>query len=125
MLKRFIQINSPVLRYSMATISPKIQSSDNPGPIESKIIEKIVNKLNPTFLKIANDSAKHAHHAGIRGASNTTESHFRVEVVSEAFQDQKLPARHRLIYSLLDDEFTNHGLHALQLKTKTPKEVNQ
>lgn len=123
MFKRFVLTQSKTFRCNMSTKAAIIRSSDHPGPIEETMIKKLVDNLEPTYLKIANDSAKHAHHAGVRGASNTTESHFRVEVVSEKFAEQKLPARHRLVYSLLDDEFTNQGLHALQLKTKTPSEV--
>ena len=33
------------------------------------------------------------------------------------------PARHRMIYSLLKDEMAQEGgIHALQLKTRTPEE---
>jgi stress-induced morphogen len=33
------------------------------------------------------------------------------------------PARHRMVYSLLKDEIAQEGgIHALQLKTRTPEE---
>lgn len=33
------------------------------------------------------------------------------------------PARHRMVYSLLKDELAREGgIHALQLKTRTPEE---
>ncbi|EAZ62923.2 predicted protein [Scheffersomyces stipitis CBS 6054] len=106
----------------MSNPSTIIKSSDAPGPIEESIVEKLVNNLNPSYLKIANDSSKHAHHAGIRGATNVTESHFRIEVISNEFEGKNMPTRHRLIYSLLDDELKNKGVHALQMKTKTETE---
>ncbi|ODV77821.1 bola-like protein [Suhomyces tanzawaensis NRRL Y-17324] len=108
----------------MSTSVPEIvKSSENPGPIELTIIDKLVSSLKPSYLKIANDSHKHAHHAGLRGASNVTESHFRIEVVSSEFEGKNMPSRHRVVYQLLDDEFKNKGLHALQMKTKTQAEV--
>lgn len=109
MLRRFVRM---VTTYSSA----------EPHPMEVGICDKIERALNPTHLKVANDSLKHAHHAGLRGATNTTASHFRLEIVLSEFEGMNLPKRHRLVYGLLDDEFKNMGLHALQLKTKTPEE---
>lgn len=106
-------------------MSSSIKASENPGPIETAIIDKIKGRFDPAFFKIANDSHKHSHHQGMVGASNVKESHFRVEIVSEAFGGLSMPSRHRLVYQLLDDEFKNHGLHALQMKTKTPEEVKK
>ncbi|ODV85715.1 hypothetical protein CANARDRAFT_198060 [[Candida] arabinofermentans NRRL YB-2248] len=96
--------------------------SQDTNPIQYSIQSKISTNLQPSIFKIYNDSHKHAHHAGLRGASNVTESHFRLTIVSDAFKGLGLPARHRLIYKLLDDEIKIHGVHALQLKTKTPDE---
>ncbi|KGR16657.1 BolA protein [Candida albicans L26] len=104
---------------------PQILHSETPGPIESSIISKITNEFKPLYFKIDNDSHKHAHHAGIRGAKNKTESHFRLEIVSDVFEGKSLSARHRLVYSLLANELKNDGVHALQMKTKTPEEINK
>ncbi|KAK6204512.1 bola-like protein-domain-containing protein [Scheffersomyces amazonensis] len=106
----------------MSTI---IKSSETPGPIEETIVEKLTTNFKPTYLKIANDSHKHSHHAGMRGASNVVESHFRIEIVSNEFEGKNMPSRHRLVYSVLDDELKNQGVHALQMKTKTPGEVSK
>ncbi|KAK4993746.1 BolA domain UV induced protein Uvi31 [Elasticomyces elasticus] len=55
--------------------------------------------------------------------STSQETHFRVEVVSDAFKGKMQPARHRLVYSLLADEMAREGgIHALQLKIRTPEE---
>ncbi|RLV94733.1 hypothetical protein JA1_001554 [Spathaspora sp. JA1] len=105
--------------------SAKLIHSETPGPIELSILTKIQQSFSPTYLKIVNDSHKHAHHAGIRGATNTTESHFNIEIVSSIFEGKGLPSRHRLVYSLLDDEIKHKGVHALQLKTKTESEINK
>lgn len=113
-----------ILRTMSTNASPtRLIHSESPGPIEQSILTKVQTELQPTYLKIVNDSAKHAHHAGIQGAANKTESHFRLEIISDKFAGKTLPARHRLVYSLLDDEIKNQGIHALQMKTKTEAEV--
>lgn len=120
-----VVIKLPYIRMSSSTARTIINSSETPGPIETGIVSKIVDQLNPSYIKVANDSQKHAHHAGLRGATNVTESHFRLEIVSEDFAGKNMPSRHRLVYQILDDEFKNKGLHALQMKTKTTSEVKQ
>lgn len=48
---------------------------------------------------------------------------YRLNIVSEAFTSKMQPARHRMVYALLDDEIKKDGgIHALQLRTKTPEE---
>lgn len=48
---------------------------------------------------------------------------YRLNIVSEAFASKMQPARHRMVYALLDDEIKKEGgIHALQLRTKTPEE---
>lgn len=100
------------------------RSSDLAGPIEELIIEK-VSTLDPVSIKVANDSHKHRHHMSMQEAENVQELHFRLEVVSDAFIGKNMPARHRLIYKLLDDELQNKGLHALQMVTKTVAEAQK
>jgi stress-induced morphogen len=51
------------------------------------------------------------------------ETHFRVVITSEAFKSKMQPARHRMVYGLLKEEMKMEGgIHALQLRTKTPEE---
>ncbi|KAL6768786.1 BOL1 [Auxenochlorella protothecoides x Auxenochlorella symbiontica] len=92
------------------------------GPIEISIKEKLTAGLQPVTLKLTNESHKHAGHTGNPTGAPDAETHFNVEIVSEAFQGKPLVARHRLVYTLLKEEL-DAGLHALALKTKTPSEV--
>ena len=47
----------------------------------------------------------------------------RLNIVSEAFTSKMQPARHRMVYALLNEEIKRDGgIHALQLRTKTPEE---
>ena len=72
--------------------------------IEEQIVTKIEAGLTPTFFEIENESHKHA------GPSTT--SHFRLVIVSTAFEGTRLIARHRKVNALLADELANH-IHAL------------
>ncbi|KAI8385751.1 bola protein [Blakeslea trispora] len=94
------------------------------GPIQLSIEDKITEALQPSILETINESHLHAHHAAMKGNTNK-ETHFKVTVVSEAFQGKSLMQRHRLIYNLLSDELQHQGLHALTLKTKTLAEVEK
>ena len=83
---------------------------------------KITEALKPSTLEIYNDSHKHAHHRAMQG-SVSTETHFRLVITSEAFKSKMQPARHRMVYALLKDELERAGgIHALQLRTRTPEE---
>ena len=83
---------------------------------------QITVALQPTLLEIHNDSSKHSHHQAMQG-SVSKETHFRVLITSEAFKSKMQPARHRMVYGLLKEELERAGgIHALQLRTRTPEE---
>jgi BolA protein len=92
-----------------------------PDSIESMIRAKLTHALSPVVLEIVDESAKHAGHAGARPGEQT---HFRLTVVSSAFEDLSRVARQRKIYGLLEEEFSA-GLHALSLRALTPEEANR
>lgn len=90
--------------------------------MEDAIRTKINEALKPTSMEIFNDSHKHAHHKAMKG-STSRETHFRVNITSEEFKSKMQPARHRMVYALLKEEMAAEGgIHALQLKTRTPEE---
>ncbi|OJJ66521.1 hypothetical protein ASPBRDRAFT_418681 [Aspergillus brasiliensis CBS 101740] len=97
-------------------------ASTSATPVEDLIREKITTALTPSTLIIRNDSHLHAHHAPMRG-STSRETHFHVTITSPSFQSKPQPARHRMVYGLLKEEMSREdGIHALQLRTKTPEE---
>jgi BolA protein len=87
-----------------------------------KVAMAIDNKLRATFaparLAIEDESSKHHGHAGWREGGET---HFKVEIVSAAFEGQSRVARQRSVYAALKQEL-DAGLHALALTTLTPSE---
>ncbi|KAJ2747483.1 BolA domain UV induced protein Uvi31 [Coemansia sp. BCRC 34301] len=97
-------------------------SKTGPGPMERLIRKSITDSLRPTVLNIENESYKHRHHAAMRDVEST-ETHFRVTVVSELFSGQSRIQRQRKIYSLFKPEMAMEGgIHALSLVTRTPDE---
>ena len=81
--------------------------------------------MNPVNLEIYNDSGNHSHHRAMQG-SVSKETHFRLVIASDAFRSKTQPARHRMVYALLKDELEQAGgIHALQLKTRTPEEAEK
>ncbi|MGY2050579.1 BolA family protein [Methylobacterium sp. JK268] len=75
--------------------------------------------LTPTALTVVDESHQHEGHAGSRPGGET---HFRLDVVSEAFEGKSRVERHRMVNALLDEAF-RRGLHALALRARTPAEA--
>ena len=72
----------------------------------------------PSLLRITDDSARHAGHAG---ASPEGETHFSVLLVSRHFQGESRVTRSRSVHAALEAEL-RQGLHALALNLRTPEE---
>ena len=77
------------------------------------IEQTLQQTLDPTVLEVEDQSDQHA--------GNRSESHFRVVVVSRAFEGKMLIARHRMTQDPLKPAF-EQGMHALSLHTYTPEE---
>ncbi|QIZ73047.1 BolA family protein [Oxynema aestuarii] len=50
-----------------------------------------------------------------------TRDHYQVIVVSSAFEGQSLVKQHQLVYGALKDALSSEAIHALTMKTYTPK----
>jgi BolA protein len=92
------------------------------GAVATTIDNKLRQRFAPARLSIEDESHKHAGHVGHREGGET---HFRVEIVSAAFEGQSRVARQRLVYDTLKDELTPGGVHALALVTLTPAEAEK
>ncbi len=88
------------------------------GKVATAIDSKLRAAFAPARLAIEDESSKHHGHAGWREGGET---HFRVEIVSQAFEGKTRVARQRLVYAALKDEL-DAGLHALAMETLTPAE---
>lgn len=85
-----------------------------------RIQNVLKSNLNSTIVNVYDDSHKHAHHEPMRG-STATETHLRIDVISDEFEGKSLIQRHRMVNSLLKEEF-DKGLHALQINARTSAE---
>jgi BolA protein len=87
----------------------------------SERVESIRGRLNaalaPVALDIEDESHRHAGHAGARDGRG----HFRVRIVSAAFEGQSALARHRAVYAALGD-LMQTDIHALAIDARTPEE---
>lgn len=80
-----------------------------------------LSSLQPTHLTLDNESHMHA------GYFEGKESHFKLVVVSDAFDGKRLTARHQAIYGLATPFLTANGgsIHALAIHAYTPNEWQQ
>jgi stress-induced morphogen len=75
--------------------------------------------FSPILLRIEDDSARHAGHAGARPGGET---HYNVLLVSESFRGMSRVARARVVHAALEAELST-GMHALSLTLRTPEEA--
>nr|BAH89735.1 putative cell division protein BolA [uncultured bacterium] len=82
--------------------------------VEDSINDKLGACFEPRHLEVVNESGNHNVPPG-------SETHFKVVLVSDAFDGQRLIARHRAVNEALADELAG-GVHALSLHTYTAEE---
>ncbi len=82
---------------------------------------KLRDAFAPERLEIIDDSQRHAGHAG---AHPEGESHFRLEMVSAAFEGKSRVERQRMVYAVLSQELQDR-VHALNLRLFAPGENNR
>lgn len=82
--------------------------------IASAIEKKLLSAFSPLHLDVINESNNHNVPPG-------SESHFKVTIVSNQFEDERLIKRHRAVNSVLALELAEK-IHALALHTYTENE---
>ncbi|WP_338520143.1 BolA/IbaG family iron-sulfur metabolism protein [Alteromonas gracilis] len=82
--------------------------------VKAFLEEAIQNSLSPLYLEVLDESFMHNVPEG-------AQSHFKVTVVSDTFEGQRLLARHRAINALAAPALDG-PVHALALHTYTLKE---
>lgn len=85
--------------------------------VQSSIEARLVDQLAPDHLEVINESDGHNVPRG-------SETHFKVVIVSDHFEGERLVARHRRINHLLADQLAG-PVHALALHTLTRAEWEQ
>ncbi len=87
-------------------------------PLADWITETLEASLRPSHLSVTDESEQHRGHGGWREGGET---HFRIDIVSEAFIGKSRLARHRLVNDAVRGAF-EQGLHALAIAAKAPGE---
>ena len=83
------------------------------------ITQRLNERLAPVYLQIEDQSNQHIGHAGWREGGET---HFNLDIVSQAFEGKSRVERHRIVNEAVSEAF-QHGLHALAIKARAPNEV--
>lgn len=83
------------------------------GPRQAQIEQRLVEALAPVHLEVVNTSH----------GRKEDESHFKVVIVSHAFEGKRLVGRHRAINSAVSEADGSLGFHSLEISAaKTPSE---
>src|SRR5690606_41712748 len=82
--------------------------------MKQRIEQKLTQNLPVLHLEVINESHMHSVPPG-------SESHFKVLLVSDAFEGKRKVGRHQQVYGILAEEMQS-GIHALALHTYTQAE---
>ena len=83
------------------------------------ITNKLREAFSPESLDVTDESHLHEGHAGHRPGGET---HFRIYIVSPAFQGKSRIERHRMVNAVLAGELADF-IHALAIKAQAPGET--
>lgn len=81
------------------------------------IRDRISQRLEPEKIEIADESDKHAGHAGAASGGG----HFAVKVISARFANRSTLERHRMVYQAVNDLMPGE-IHALSIQALAPEE---
>ena len=87
--------------------------------VKDAITNKLHEAFSPESLDVVDESHLHEGHSGHRPGGET---HFRVYIVSPAFQGKSRVERHRMINATLAGELAG-SVHALAIKAQAPGET--
>tara|TARA_B100000686_G_scaffold240186_1_gene248660 strand:+ start:12266 stop:12532 length:267 start_codon:yes stop_codon:yes gene_type:complete len=82
------------------------------GERKKRIEKLLMDNFSPKYINVVDDSISHIGHIGYQEGGET---HYNIEIESEAFLGKNRVERERMVSKLLEKEFQT-GLHALSLK---------
>jgi BolA protein len=86
--------------------------------VAARLRERLEGALAPLELRVQDQSAQHAGHAGARPGG---ESHFHVTIVAEAFAGRSRLERQRMVLDAVGD-LMDSDIHALSITARAPGE---
>lgn len=85
-----------------------------------RITTRLQEQLVPDSLEVVDEGHLHVGHAGAADGRG----HFRVHIVSERFRGLTPLARHRLVFSALEDMMKS-DIHALSVQASAPSDATE
>jgi stress-induced morphogen len=92
----------------------------NPKERMKEIQRLLKEAFEPETLGVEDESHLHAGHEGAQDGRG----HYRVLIISEAFQEQNLLHRHRMVYKALGD-LMRTDIHAVAIDAWSPDELDR
>ncbi|XP_014670420.1 PREDICTED: uncharacterized protein LOC106811348 [Priapulus caudatus] len=105
------RLRIPTSVTSTAVIATANYSRSMEKPVETSLRTKLSTELQSAYLDVINESHMHCVPLG-------SETHFKVVVVSQKFDDLPLIKRHRLVNEIVKEELAA-TVHALSITAKT------
>lgn len=87
------------------------------GDVADRIERKLRMAFQPETLSVIDETSQHHGHAGWRESGET---HFRVEIVAQAFAGKSRVEGQRAVYQVLAEELAG-PVHALALTVNAPQ----
>lgn len=87
------------------------------GPVGKTLQAKLQAAFSPQSLNVIDDSVQHHGHGG---AHPEGESHFTIEIVSDAFRGKSRVEQHRMVNGVLSEE-AGKRVHALSIRSSVPE----
>jgi BolA family transcriptional regulator, general stress-responsive regulator len=82
--------------------------------VKERITDRLITAFSPDSLNVIDESHQHHGHSGAREGG---ESHFRVQIVAQAFTGKSRLEQHRMINTALADELSGQ-VHALAIEAR-------
>ena len=92
----------------------------NPHQRKAEITRLLTESFEPETLGVDDESHLHEGHEGAKDGR----SHFRVLIISEAFEEKSLLERHRMVYRTLGS-LMRTDIHALAIDAWSPDELDR
>ncbi|CAK65827.1 unnamed protein product (macronuclear) [Paramecium tetraurelia] len=86
--------------------------------VRNLLLQKLTSDFTPQHLSIINESNLHSVPKG-------SETHFKITIVSNEFENKSHIQRHRSIYQSIDNLKNDYKIHAIQITAKTSNEWQQ
>ena len=91
----------------------------NPKERAKESEKRLADELKPETLGVEDESHLHEGHAGARDGRG----HFRVLIITEAFNGKSALQRHRMVYAALGD-LMRTDIHALSIDAWSTEELD-